>query len=253
MGGYGSGRWTRYGTRPTTGERVRLDIDELRRQGLDLADVGPGDRARVELTAAGARWTWRPRSPRALPDGPEHAARVVDVRLDDDGPALTVPLSWARVGYGWRPFWRCPACARRARILYAAPRQIIGAAPRWTCRTCAGLAYQSTRLDDVERLTVRARRAAAAAGVRNAWRLSRLDLGAAMPPWRPCGMHRRTYARRLAAWCEARDAMDAALMAELGRGWPSSFVGRGPAASLRRARGAMLAEARAVYGRRVGR
>lgn len=252
MGGYGSGRYTRGASRPLTCERARLDVDELRRAGLDLADCRPGAFVRVELAAAGARWTWRPFAPHAIPDGPERAASAVAVRRDDDGPALTVDVAWSRVGYGWRPLWRCPECDRRARILYAAPRQIIGGPPWWTCRTCAGLAYESTRLDDLERLTVRARRAAAAVGIASAWRLSRLDLGAAWPRWRPCGMHRRTFARRLAAWREARDTMDAALMAAL-TPWPAALIGAGAAAGFRRSRAALLSEAREAYGRRVGR
>ena len=254
MGGYGSGRRDGGDGRPLTCNRLAANVDACRRHGLPLDDVEPGNRTRLALTVGEHFYTWRPTSPAPLPDGPPLAARQCLVRLDDDGPALVVPLDWRRVGYGWRPLWRCPECDRAARILYAAPVQIRGGTPRWTCRTCAGLAYYSTRVPDVERLTTRAARAAAAAGMTNAWECSRLTLCSdRTPPRRPTGMHGPTHARRLAAWRSAQSALYVALSAELARPWPAFFIGAGNVADMLANRAELLDTARDVVGRRVGR
>ena len=258
MGGYGSGRREGGDGRPLTCQRLALCVDEFRRQGLDLGRVELERRPRLSLSfpLSGRPhvYTWRPVEPDELDDGPPAAARAIRVQHNDDGPALVVPLDWRRVGYGWRPLWRCPECDRAARVLYAAPVQIHGAAPRWTCRACAGLAYYSTRVPDVERLTTRAARAAAAAGMADAWECSRLTLCTdRTPPRRPMGMHSATHARRLAAWRSAQCALYVALSAELSRPWPACFIGAGMVARSRANRAELLDTARAVVGRRVGR
>ena len=258
MGGYGSGQGDRAAGRPLTCQRLALCVDEFRRQGLDLGRVESERRAWLALSfpLSGRPhvYTWRPVGDLDGLDGPPAAAWALRVQHNNEGPALLVPLDWRRVGYGWRPLWRCPECDRAARVLYAAPVQIHGAAPRWTCRACAGLAYYSTRVPDVERLTTRAARAAVAAGMADAWECSRLTLCSdRTSPRRPTGMHGRTHARRLAAWRSAQSALYVALSAELSRPWPAFFIGAEMVARSLANRAELLDTARAVVGRRIGR
>lgn len=257
MGGYGSGRREGGDGRPLTCQRLALCVDEFRRRGLDLGRVELERRPRLALSfpLSGRPhvYTWRPVELDGLDDGPPAAARAIRVQHNDEGPALVVPLDWRRVGYGWRPLWRCPECDRAARILYAAPRQCVGLAPLWTCRTCAALAYNSTRVSDLDRLTTRARRAAAAAGMRDAWQRSRASLCDELtPPRRPTGMHGATYYVRMIRWRSAQAALDLALSAAL-IAWPVALVGAENARAFRRSRAELLAAGRAAVGRRIGR
>lgn len=252
MGGYLSGRrGRRPGAAPLVEATPRLDVGGFRLSGLRLdapgddpptlarGKAGAGDGYGIRLDAA------RSTSP---DDGPIGAAVAVEVYLLDAddapaGPRVRVPLTWYRVGYGWRPVFVCRECGRRARHVYA---------PRWTCRRCARLAYLSTRQPDYERAERRARRAAAALGWPLAWRCDRGTLAAApaaLP--RPYGMRWRTWQHRLDVWADALAAYRVALDVELLRGWPPPLLG-GPALSPAR-RAAMLADARATFGRRLAR
>ena len=252
MGGYGSGnRRPRANARPLTIKRLRLDVGAFRRAGLPLDVVAPNAgalqiRARGDVTV----YTWQPVEPSAaLEGGPVAPAGACLVTTGNDGPPLRVPLDWHRVGYGWRPLWRCPTCGARVRILYgptpAAAASSAGRAPLWTCRTCAALAYESTRAPDYKRARERASRAAAALGMADAWTCGNEQLFR-RDDWqpRPFGMHWRTWRRRLEDWRRARLELEAALCAELARGW--TFGGAGAAMNaLRRDALAQLAAARA--------
>lgn len=251
MGGYGSGnRRPRANARGLTIKRLRLDVGAFRRAGRPLDVVAP-DAGAVHIRARGESivYMWQPVEPgAALESGPAAPAGACLVTVGD-GPPLRVPLDWHRVGYGWRPLWRCPTCRARVRILYGptptAAALGAGRAPLWTCRTCAALAYESTRLPDYRRARERASRAAAALGMADAWtcgneRLFRRDDWQPRPP----GMHWRTWRRRLEDWRRARLELEAAMVAELARGW--TFGGAGAAMdALRRDALARLDAARA--------
>ena len=253
MGGYGSGNQRQRDARPLTVERIRLDVGAFRRHGLPLDVVEPGRRALSVTMRGGALYTWRAVEPlAALEGGPLAPAGACLVRLEGAGPPLRVPLDWRRVGYGWRPWWICPTCDARARILYgptaAAAASSTGRAPLWTCRTCAALAYESTRQPDRVRARIRETRAAAAAGLTEAKQAAMhnaFNPAAARLPVdvrRPPRMRLRTWLRRLDAWQHARAIDELTMLAEFGRGWPLSFGGAEFAAARRYALDALAAD-----------
>lgn len=233
MGGYSSGnRRPRTNARALTVERLRLDVGTFRRAGLPLDSLEPDSIAALSLTICdGAAFRWQPVEPGdALEGGPVAPAGACLVTTGADGLPLRVPIDWHRVGYGWRPLWRCPTCRARVRILYgptpAAAASSAGRAPLWTCRPCAALAYESTRQPDYKRARERASRAAAALGMGDAWTCGNEQLFR-RSDWqpRPPGMHWRTWRRRLEDWRRARIELEGAMVAEFCRGWPRALGG----------------------------
>lgn len=91
-----------------------------------------------------------------------------------------VAVEWRDVNYGGsRPWFRCPACARRVGKLYG-PRPFV-------CRHCAGFTYSSTRKEPWERKLDRAQEIRERLG-------GSANMSLPFPP-RPPRMHRRTYDR----------------------------------------------------------
>jgi hypothetical protein len=81
---------------------------------------------------------------------------------------------------GTRPWFRCPQCWSRRRVLYS-----LGG--HFRCRHCHDLAYSSTREDVHGRSIRRAEKLQK--------RLLATTLDPLNPPTRPQGMHRNTYER----------------------------------------------------------
>lgn len=214
MGGYGSGnRDRRWRAHDVTGERFRLDVAAFKRGGMRIDDIG-GRHPWLTMTAGAIVYEWRPVEPgAALEGGPVRPAGACLVRRLDvaHAPTLRLPIEWRRVGYGWRPFWRCRSCGELARIVYGPAPSVAAAMPAarlaWCCRRCARVAYVSTRRTAKERAETRVLKAAAALGVTYAGG-SLWDIPTHPP--RPSGMHWRTYLRRL----EALDAAQRAHIAE---------------------------------------
>lgn len=164
MGGYGSGGWN-----SGTGRRC---VESLRR--VTVRQV--------------------------LHDAPLDTS-CVDLAVRPGGYACRVWLSWTPCHFGGARRWFCcPACGRRAGVLYC---QTSAAAPlRLSCRLCADLAYQSQRSDAVDRATRRVMRLEA--------KLLRTTVGGREMLMRPPRMHRTTHARITAQLDEATDAQLAA-------------------------------------------
>ena len=128
MGGYGSGRYSRYWTKNT--RRVShfdsVDIREYRK--LHRYSFRPGEPARLEM-----EYSRRGCGPPFVP--------------------VSAAIVWVPYRFGLRPFFECPGCGRRCCRLYLAER---GA-----CRECLGLSYPvqfETKLDQGFRRAWRARK-----------------------------------------------------------------------------------------------
>ncbi len=158
MGSWQSGRYPT-STRPWAEDLLRLDVSELHRARLLVADtcyywdLGGG-----VLTELGC-------------DGPRlHVGGVV------------VDLEWVDLAVGGpRPYALCPYCERRVRVLFVGGDGI-------GCRHCLRVRHRSQYRTDYERAAARAR------GVWRElawWPCTLRD----EPPPRPRGRHRRRWAR----------------------------------------------------------
>ena len=181
MGGYGSGRWYRYATKRTTSGLNILDVNWLNRNG----NLAPG------------RWSSIGWSRGGEPAGSigiraEEGLLVLDYKWhgrDNDWETVTesVLLSWTPCNYGGqRPWFICPGvingfpCRRRVARLYAAGKYFL-------CRHCYNLVYES------QREALRFRLLYKAQGIRRRLGGS-ADMGEPFP-WKPKGMHWKTYER----------------------------------------------------------
>lgn len=194
MGGFGSGRWSRWGGngRPTV-EAVRsLDVNRWHREGYLRAGVffswkwtyADGDRAVINAEARSDEVVLR------------YRVRVNGGEWEDVEDVVPLERTPCRFG-GFRSWFRCPRCRRRAGKLYQA-------AKRFLCRRCYGLAYDCQR----EKRDARARR--------RAFKIRRRLGGEAnfvSPfPWKPKGMHWRTYLR----WREEAQAAELDSLRDIG-------------------------------------
>lgn len=130
----------------------------------------------------------------------QHLLGVVDVmrignhqfRLRSEGREAHVRLVFTEQPFGGdRPWFSCPSCGGRCAVLYGLPARY---GPRFACRACRGLAYQSQRESPRIRPALRARKIRERLGG---------DGNITKPvPAKPYGMHATTY-RRLCAQLSA--------------------------------------------------
>ena len=178
MGGYGSGRRQ---SRDCTDDYVRLDVRWFKRQGYLRPGLSGmvhwsrrGERfASVSFDAADGQITLRYKTRRRSGEWQEKH--------------YPVAVGWTLCPFGGNRAWfRCPACGRRAAILYGADV--------FACRHCLQLAYESQR----EAPHYRALRKAQ--GIHE-------KLGGTGiiddPVFKPKGMHWRTYSRQMQRFREA--------------------------------------------------
>lgn len=195
MGGIGSGRHWKFGSKDTTNSFRRLDVRRWAREGL----LRPGN-------AFG--WEWSR-------DGEKVASIQVTVEVGnvrliyksrqrfEDWRDFNYPVTLNRTPCtygGSRTWFLCPAhgCGQRAAILYG------GAV--FACRTCHQLAYPSQNENPIDR----AQRRADTLRLRLGW-----DLGfEGTCRAKPKGMHRRTFDRLSAEIWELEEHVHAAYVTE---------------------------------------
>ncbi|MBL4848988.1 MAG: hypothetical protein JKY65_25980 [Planctomycetes bacterium] len=104
---------------------------------LDLADLAPS--LRRGQRSWSSTWVDQDHELHARLDLAfvDDEARVV-VTTPDAKITQVIELDFTQSRFGSRRWWLCPACGRRARILYLLPRQ-----ETLRDRTCAGLSYRS--------------------------------------------------------------------------------------------------------------
>jgi hypothetical protein len=174
MGGYGSGR--RWGSKNTTADYLGLDVRLLQRKGCLVG----GCNSTVTWSRNGETFA-------SLKVRAEESRVTLSYRHSRNGEPwkseeYSVELRWTRCNYGGTRVWFvCPAvgCTRRVAILYGGGI--------FACRQCYQLVYQSQREQPSDRALRRAQEI-------------RMKLGgsgsmADMFPWKPKGMHWRTYER----------------------------------------------------------
>jgi hypothetical protein len=144
MGGFGSGRRQRYQRRTTEGY-LALDISVLRRRGL----LQPGRSGTIAWSREGARLgsaslfaesgSLRLSYQTTTSEG---SAERIDERIE-------IWSTQTSLG-GQRQWFRCPGCHRQCRIRYGGPR--------FRCRLCHGLSYESQFESRAQRANRRARK-----------------------------------------------------------------------------------------------
>lgn len=165
------GRWTRLPGKRTTQRLLRLDIAEF-----DVDFSIP--RAGHIHWQSGAGITFF-----VLPgQGVQLAYQHKGIEID---PYL-LPVVWTQPHYGGRrPWWLCPSCRRRCRVVYGDRY--------FACRRCQKLAYPSQNATDLDALY-----SAANKRIRAIRRRLGAPTGAfyeATKPGKPKGMHAETFRR----------------------------------------------------------
>ena len=194
MGGFGSGRRQRYQRRTTEGY-LALDISVLRRRGL----LQPGCSASITWSRGEVRMG-------AVTVRAATASLNLSYQLvTGEGSAVAVDevvnLRSTKTSLaGIRRWFECPGCHRRSRILYG---------PRFRCRLCHGLSYESQFESRAQRANRRARKIRRRLGGSECL----LD---EFPP-KPRGMHWATYRRFEALEAAADYQWTAAVVARFGR------------------------------------
>ncbi len=184
MGGYGSGR-------NTVEDCRQLDINRFARDNL--------------INHNPFVWAWwsdegeRKASINIYP-GPDGVRLTYTSTIHGEKKDLDyfVPIVYARVGYGDRPYFLCPICGSRCLKLYLNSQY-------FTCRKCANLTYESTR----EKAPDRAMRKATKIRRKIGASLATIDY--ISPADKPKRMRWKTF-NRLKAQAEHYEAMGWGLM-----------------------------------------
>jgi hypothetical protein len=141
MGGFGSGRFSRSGSKAETDDSMPLDIRRLVRSRL----VIPGN-------CFGWQWLFNDRmfASVTIQIGCDYAIKV-SYRRKSTGELfeqrLQTHTSSCNLG-GERRWFTCPQCGKRVAVLYAPGRY-------FACRQCSGLGYPSQKERDGDRATRR--------------------------------------------------------------------------------------------------
>lgn len=195
MGGMGSGNWSRWHTKSTTGAAKRIDVRFLAHHGYLRAGK------RWEL-----HWTCNGEPSGCIGGATVGNTIVLLYRVKDQGASRwedvqqAVDLTHTSCHFGGqRPWFRCPFCGKRVAVLY------LGARAR--CRHCANLAYDSQNESAHDRMFRKARK------IRK--KLQAGDSCFDSPIlFKPKGMHQKTFDRLRA---EAMRQEGVGLEAMLGR------------------------------------
>jgi hypothetical protein len=174
MGGQGSGRHWRYGTKTTTNDHNSLDVRKLQRDG-------------VLIPGYSCTWSWFRNGQEISSIGIRSTSGsiILSYRVktgEGEWQDLKYPVTveWTDCHYGGQRAWfRCPAvgCGRRVAVLYS------GRA--FACRNCHNLAYESQRECEHDRVARKADKIRKKLG----WQAGILNANG----WKPKGMHLQTF------------------------------------------------------------
>jgi hypothetical protein len=179
MGGYGSGQWYRWNSKPTEDNFHILSISSLVKQGVVK-----------ENTQRTGSWQWFinnvPKSTISYEvntrDGNRFFRAQYVTIATDKKHNFKIPLCTTTPHYGGVRWWfNCPKCHKRVGKLY-----LSGI---FACRTCVGMAYESQKLDEAYRKLHQAH--AIYRELKGIYGLYGID------PSKPKGMHLITYQRKL--------------------------------------------------------
>jgi hypothetical protein len=216
MGGFGSGRWTRYGSRTPVDVCYALDVNWL--HGLQKGVKGPLRPGTIVTSS----WT-------TIRGGDVRHTASVSIAATENGIRLSytitdgegsqdydypVRIVWVPCNYGGtRPYFVCPGivnnvpCNRTVAKLYFPPRGRF-----FLCRHCYNLTYYSCNEsgDWLARAAARRRQEGRKLGAEDRWDILQLSDDA-----RPKGMHAKTFKRLHRAALAAVDEEQRAYLDDL--------------------------------------
>ena len=176
MGGQGSGRHWRYGSKRTTDDHHSLDVRKLQREGV----LAPGRTC---------SWVWSVNGREVASIGIRSTGTSVILSYRSrrgggewQGVECPVTIEWTPCHYGGQRAWfRCPVsgCGRRVAILYSGGV--------FACRHCCDLAYESQRESEPDRIARKADKIRRRLG----WKPGILNGNG----WKPKGMRWQTFDR----------------------------------------------------------
>ena len=174
MGGFGSGRWYRYGTRPLAEQCLHLDVNKLKRENLLRPGLYYSIRWESGSTIGIATFH----------DEIELSYATNPGKGDEEHVRYRVPLNRTPCNFGgYRCWFVCPnmGCGRRVAKLYFLCGYFL-------CRRCHNLTYESQNEDKVDRLNRKMRKLRTKVGGNGE------DLISPFPD-KPKGMHWDTFDR----------------------------------------------------------
>jgi hypothetical protein len=180
MGGYGSGQWYRWNSKPTEDNFHILSISRL----VELGVV-------KDNTCRTGKWQWLidnvPKSNIDYEvntrDGNRFFRAVYSTVGTDKHYDFKIPLCTTTPHYGGVRWWfNCPSCNKRVGKLYNTGI--------YACRTCVGMAYESQKLDEAYRKLYKAHAIYRELKGVSGWY--------GLDPIKPKGMHWKTYHQKLA-------------------------------------------------------
>lgn len=146
MGGFGSGRWYKYGAKSTTESQKRIDIRWLRKHG----HLWPGHIGLLSWSRGGETTGW-------ISYRMEADRMILEYRRRPPGGEWeqveqTVFFDRTRCHFGGSRTWfLCSQCGRRVAVLYWSGKY-------FSCRICGGLAYACQQERKLDRITRRERK-----------------------------------------------------------------------------------------------
>jgi hypothetical protein len=177
MGGYGSGGWSRWGSKSTTESQHRIDIRWLKKQGY----LQPGKFGLLS-------WSRRNKETGSIGFRMEADRMVLNYRHrphngEWEKVEQTVSFDRTPCNYGGHRTWfLCPRCWKRVAVLY-------GSGKYFFCRHCCDLIYSSQQESRPYRLLRKARKIRERMG-------GSANLSDSFPD-KPKNMHWKTYWRLL--------------------------------------------------------
>jgi hypothetical protein len=190
-----SGQMARHPPKRTCEDCLAIDVREWQRAGLL--------RHGRDFSCS---WSRLGRPLGKVDVAPRSAAVVLQFRARGTTQEQHIRLTWTRCTFGFRPWFRCGGCGRRAAKLY------LGHGALFACRLCQGLGYRSQLESPRHRAISKAQKL-------------RLRLGGGpslLDPFseRPRGMHRITYYRLSARAMAAQERLLALEIDHMRRYYP---------------------------------
>jgi hypothetical protein len=190
-----SGQMARHPPKRTCEDCLAIDVREWQRAGLL--------RHGRDFSCS---WSRLGRPLGKVDVAPRSAAVVLQFRARGATQEQHIRLTWTRCTFGFRPWFRCGGCGRRAAKLY------LGHGALFACRLCQGLGYRSQLESPRHRAISKAQKL-------------RLRLGGGPSfldpfPSKPPRMHWRTFYRLFNKAAEAQEHSMALALEDLRRRYP---------------------------------